>query len=182
MIINRSNNVKNGAECQQDGIFSLHPEPLLSQRLGISRHISPLRFKLKRLAEKNLPKKTVRLDDWLVNMANARWACVVTLFAATGDFPTEEELSNDGLVTAICQPENRDRPQMLRLTAQLTTGYAVNVENFVCQTGMCRTGFGRTGPPGFAGGTFPCQVEGHFNHVWQRIAVPRTFVALGAFG
>lgn len=106
------------------------PDVILAQRLGISRHISPLRFKLKRLAGKNDSPKAVCLEDWLVNIANARGACVVMPFAAACDFipPTEEDLLNEELVAAICQPENLDRPQMLRLAAQLITGHAVNVK------------------------------------------------------
>jgi len=70
----------------------------------------------------------------LVDLANARGARIVSRdTAGTASFrpPPEEALSNSELVVAICQPQCLDRPQMLRLAAQLISRNAVRVEELV---------------------------------------------------
>jgi hypothetical protein len=71
------------------------------------------------------------LEDWLLDVANARGARFVIRWPpASADFvaPPLSLLSNEELVVAICQPHNLDRPQMLRVAAQLISMQAVNVE------------------------------------------------------
>ncbi len=62
------------------------------------------------------------MEDWLVDLANQRGATVV--FRQTGrlgehELPAPGEFSNEELVVALCQMNCLDRPQILRLPAQL---------------------------------------------------------------
>jgi len=71
------------------------------------------------------------LEDWLLDVANARGARFVTRWPpASPSFmpPPPATLSNEDLVVAICQPHNLDRPQVLRAAAQLISMHAVNAE------------------------------------------------------
>lgn len=68
------------------------------------------------------------LEDWLVDVANARGARVVVRpTPAPAEFspPPAGVLSNEELVVGICQLQCLDRPQMLRLAAQLISRGAV---------------------------------------------------------
>ncbi len=65
------------------------------------------------------------LEDWLVDLANARGARIVTRSADSILCPDESGLSNEELVVGILLPQNLDRPQMLRLAAQLISREAV---------------------------------------------------------
>jgi len=101
----------------------------LAYRLGVSTHESPLRFKLLRLAERHPAQDSACIEDWLIDVANSRGACVV--FRPGGPPRSfkgvpENELSNEELVVAICQPQCLDRPQMLRLAAQLISRRMIN--------------------------------------------------------
>jgi len=103
---------------------------ILAQRLGIACHISPLRFKLKRLANEYPARESATLEEWLVDVANARGARVVVPLIAISDFapPPEDKFSNEELAVAICQPQGVDNPQILRLAAQLISAQFVDVE------------------------------------------------------
>lgn len=103
-------------------------QTILAQRLGINYHVSPLRFKIKRLAEKYPSRNFAGLEGWLVDVANARGARVITPFVSAHDFvpPPADVLSNEELVTVICQPQGMDNPQLLRLAAQLISGHSIN--------------------------------------------------------
>lgn len=95
---------------------------ILAQRLGKTVHVSPLRFKLQQLAKQFPVERMTCLEDWLIELANARGARIVirdieTKFDAT--LPDTQLVSNEELVTGICQLQCLDRPQMLRLAAQL---------------------------------------------------------------
>lgn len=94
----------------------------------MTTHVSALRLKLQRL-QKRYPSGSARcLEDWLLDVANARGAQVVVRAQEPDpNFrpPPLEELSNEELVVAICQPQALDRPQMLRLAAQLVSREAV---------------------------------------------------------
>ncbi len=63
------------------------------------------------------------MEDWLLDLANHRGAGSVTRPGtrpdSTVDFPDRNLISNAELVVAICQPQNRDRPQWLRAAAEL---------------------------------------------------------------
>lgn len=101
---------------------------LLAGRLGISIHVSPLRLKLAALRKEYPSEDTACLEDWLIDLANARGARIISRdVAADGSFspPPEDRLSNSELVVAMCQPHCLDRPQMLRLAAQLISRKAV---------------------------------------------------------
>lgn len=73
------------------------------------------------------PENRAVLEDWLVDVANARGAKVVTGPGGgeTISPPDEANLSNEELVVGILLPQNLDRPQMLRLAAQLISREAV---------------------------------------------------------
>ena len=96
----------------------------LARRLGKTVHVSPLRFKLEALRLDYPCKRALCLEDWLVVTANARGALVVTLPSQPEPettSPARAALSDEELVVAICQLNCLDRPQMLRLAAQLVT-------------------------------------------------------------
>jgi hypothetical protein len=93
----------------------------LADRLGKTLHVSPLRYKIVRLMTR-FPCPSACIEDWLVAVANARGARVV--MAASGPDhafvdPPPSAFSPEELVVAICQVNCLDRPQMLRLAAQL---------------------------------------------------------------
>ena len=96
--------------------------PTLAQRMGVTCHESPLRHKLARLRSE-FPSATAEcLEDWLMDVANARDARVVVRpVAAPANFraPAPNNLSNEELIAGLCQFQCLDRPQMLRLAAQL---------------------------------------------------------------
>lgn len=78
----------------------------------------------------------VLLEDWLLDVANQRGARVVMRdptqpASAETEDPPITALSNAELVVAICQPHNRDRPQWLRVAAQLITQGVVDIEELI---------------------------------------------------
>jgi hypothetical protein len=101
----------------------------LAQRLGTTVHVSPLRFRLERLRAAWPSATAACLEDWLVDVANARGVRVVERPGAPADFtaPPADTLSAEDLVVAICQLQCLDRPQMVRLAAQLISRAAVDV-------------------------------------------------------
>jgi hypothetical protein len=103
----------------------------LAQRLGVTVHVSALRIRLADLMQAYPSAGAQCLEDWLLDVANARGARFVTRWppASAGFVPPPLSLlSNEELVVAICQPHNLDRPQMLRAAAQLVSMQAVSVE------------------------------------------------------
>lgn len=106
-------------------------ERTLAMRLGCTIHLSPLRIKLERLWRASGSDGV--LEDWLVDIANARGARIVT--GANGlkiQAPEESILSNQELVVGILLPQNRDRPQMLRLAAQLISRGRLDFDELRC--------------------------------------------------
>jgi len=94
----------------------------LAHRMGKTTHVSPLRIKLKMMAEKYPLPDARCFEDWLLEVANARGARIVFRpNSAFGKFvpPDEDLVSNEELITGICQLQCLDFPQMLRLAAQL---------------------------------------------------------------
>jgi len=71
------------------------------------------------------------LEDWLVDIANDRGARIVFRENrppdASVDLP-QAALADEELIVGICQVQNLDRPQMLRLAAQFISRHAVNVK------------------------------------------------------
>lgn len=93
----------------------------LADRLGKTVHVSPLRFKLRRLAAEFPSTTATCLEQWLIDVANARGARIVRRPDPPGRFdpPGDAELSNSELIVALCQLQCMDQPQILRLAAQL---------------------------------------------------------------
>lgn len=107
---------------------------LLAKRLGVTCHVSPLRFRLADLQSRHPSEGSTCLEDWLLDVANARGADFVIRWPPPSSHfepPVSGDLSNEELVTAICQPHNLDRPQMLRAAAQLISAGAVHAERLV---------------------------------------------------
>lgn len=107
-------------------------EAVLAQRLGVTSHVSLLRMKLRRLMDRYPVEDAETLEDWLLDLANARGVTVVCrslskLEKAAQPLPGMEEVSNAELVTGICQFQGLDRPQWLRAAAQLLTRKAVDL-------------------------------------------------------
>jgi hypothetical protein len=91
--------------------------------------VSPLRIRLQRLFAQ-FPSETAEcLEDWLVDVANARGARIVSRDIGNQTFasPPLELLTNEELVAGICQLQALDRPQMLRLAGQLISRHAVRL-------------------------------------------------------
>lgn len=103
--------------------------PCLGLRLGLTLHESVLRRKVQRLATEYPSPGAVSVEDWLMDVAWSRGADVVvrTIHNRDGFIPPSRAvLSNEDLVVAICQLQAEDRPQMLRLAAQLISAGAVD--------------------------------------------------------
>jgi hypothetical protein len=117
-------------------------EITLAKRLGRTCHVSPWRMKLDRLWRRN-PGSAEVLEDWLVDVANSRGARIVTRSAPENfvNGPDLSELTNEGLVVGLLLPQNRDRPQMLRLAAQLISRQAVDFGELAWLATRERVGF-----------------------------------------
>jgi hypothetical protein len=102
----------------------------LAYRLGKTTHVSPLRYKLAALRIRFPCASAGCIEDWLIRVANARGARVVVPpggFEQHFEPPPHSLLSDSELVVAICQLNGLDRPQMLRLAAQLISRGAVDL-------------------------------------------------------
>jgi hypothetical protein len=87
-------------------------------------------MKLGRLWKRG-PGDTETLEDLLLDLANARGARIVTRHPPPAQpLPVlpETELSNAELAAGILLRQNLDRPQMLRLAAQLISAGAVDLQ------------------------------------------------------
>jgi hypothetical protein len=96
----------------------------LARRLGKTQHTSPLRFRLESLRQAYPVGHASCLEDWLVATANARHARVVTPARDSNPEttpPPYRVLNDEDLVVAMCQLNCLDRPQMLRLAAQMVS-------------------------------------------------------------
>jgi hypothetical protein len=114
----------------------------LAHRLGKTAHVSPLRMKLKMMAEKYPVPDAECLEEWLVELANARDArIVVRPNSSLGKFvpPDSDLVSNEELIIAICQLQCLDYPQMLRLAAQLISRSAFEFKRLERLAKMERT-------------------------------------------
>jgi hypothetical protein len=84
------------------------------------------------------------VEDWLVDVANERGARIVFRERrAPGEIigVPNDRLNDEELVVAICQLQNRDRPQMLRLAAQLISRHAVDPRKLALLAERERVGF-----------------------------------------
>jgi len=116
----------------------------LAKRLGKTVHVSPLRHKVG-VVRQQYPSPTAScIEEWLVDVANARGARIVVGDTARASAPFEPPphfaLPNEELVVAICQMQNADRPQMLRLAAQLISRRCIEVKNLILVTRRERAG------------------------------------------
>ncbi len=104
--------------------------PTLADRLGVTVHESPLRFKIRRLMRLYSAPTSCSIEDWLIELANRRGARVVFQsdpMPSTVRFPESGELTEEELVVALCQMNCLDRPQMLRLAAQMISRNACDL-------------------------------------------------------
>ena len=90
--------------------------------MGLTVHVSALRIRLGTLMKCHPSSTAACLEDWLLDVANGRGARIVVRDPpAPADFvpPPEQAFTQEELVVAICHLPGRDRPQLLRLAAQL---------------------------------------------------------------
>lgn len=109
-------------------------QPILATRLGKTVHTSVLRFRLDKLRREFPCSGCACIEDWLIRLANVRGATVViprTASPATFTGPDVDQLGNEDLVVAICQLNCLDRPQMLRLAAQLVSRSMVDTDHLI---------------------------------------------------
>ncbi len=115
--------------------------PTLAERLGVTRHVSGLRMRAERLARSYPTSDGAALEDWLVEVANARGARSIVRGVASGTPPRvpQHAFSDEALVTVICMVHNEDRPQMLRLAAQLISSKRLDLPGLIRLAEMERT-------------------------------------------
>lgn len=120
----------------------LKKEITLAQRLGRTSHVSSLRVSLL-LLSKQYPTGGHCLEDWLVDLANARGARIVARNHGQKKrhVPDHRSLTNEELVIGLLLPQNRDRPQILRLAAQLISREAVDFDELARLAVYERVGF-----------------------------------------
>jgi hypothetical protein len=105
------------------------PSQPLARRLGVTVHVSPLRMRLRRLMAEHPSAGAACIEDWLLDVAQTRGVRSVTrdIHPPAGFRPPSlAELSTEELVAAIAQPQNLDRPQLLRAAAELISRGAVD--------------------------------------------------------
>ena len=103
----------------------------MGSRLGLTVSVSPFRFRLVALMERYPSQTAVCFEDWLLDVANRRGArIIVRPDPASIEFipPPMSELSDEELTVAICLLQGRDRPQLLRLAAQLISRDKLNLD------------------------------------------------------
>jgi hypothetical protein len=96
--------------------------------------VSALRIRLQALMQSHVSPGATCLEDWMLDVANARGATFVQRVRDDdGSFapPDEDVLPNEDLVVAICQVNNQDRPQLLRAAAQLISQGKVEAERLL---------------------------------------------------
>ena len=94
----------------------------LGARLGLTVHVSALRIRLESLMKRYPSVTAACMEDWLLDVANRRGARIVVREPPAPDSftpPPPEALTQEELVVTICQLQGLDRPQLLRLAAQL---------------------------------------------------------------
>lgn len=102
----------------------------LADRLGLTVHQSLLERRLRRLMRSYPSSPSQSPEDWLMDVAHARGARVVRRMEECSEgfaAPPPDVFANEELVVAICELQRADRPQLLRLAAQLISRGAVNV-------------------------------------------------------
>ncbi len=94
----------------------------LAKRLGKTCHISPLRFKLRRLAALYPVDGAEYVEEWLVAVANKRGFQVIVRPGQDISeliLPDKELLSDEELTVGLSMLQCADYPQILRLACQI---------------------------------------------------------------
>lgn len=106
----------------------------LAKRLGLTTHTSVLDYKIRNLFAA-YPSNTAELvEDWLLDVANARGAKVVQRDDPPDKAfrpPPADKLSDEELAVAICMTQRLDRPQLLRLSAQIITRGLIDIRRLI---------------------------------------------------
>ena len=105
-------------------------EHTLGDRLGLTVHVSAFRMRINSLLKRYPSSTAACLDDWLLDVANYRGARIIIREpSAPADFlaPPEQVFTQEELVVAICMLQGLDRPQLLRLAAQLISRNELNL-------------------------------------------------------
>jgi len=105
----------------------------LGDRLGLTVHVSAFRMRVSTLMKRYPSSTAVCFDDWLLDVANCRGARIIVREpSAADDFlpPPAEVFTQEELVVAICMLQGLDRPQLLRLAAQLISRNELNLKVF----------------------------------------------------
>ncbi len=106
----------------------------LGKRLGLTAHISILDRKIRHLFSRYPSNTAEVVEDWLLDVANARGAKVVQRDNPPGEkfiSPSKSEFPDEELIAAICMIQRLDRPQLLRLAAQFITRGDIDVQSLV---------------------------------------------------
>lgn len=94
----------------------------LAKRLGCTVHISPLEMKLRRMRLKYSNSSGDTLDEWLVDICNARGYYAIFrpgVKVAEYDYPGESELMDEELAASLLLLSRVDEPRILRLASQI---------------------------------------------------------------
>jgi len=106
----------------------------LADRLGLTVHQSLLERRLRRLMRAYPSCLSSSPEDWLMDVAHARGARVVSRMDGVREgfaAPSPDVFPNEELVVAICALQRLDQPQLLRLAAQLVSRGAVNMDRLL---------------------------------------------------
>lgn len=118
-----------------------HAAITLGERLGLTRHESPLRHRVRRLMRAGADRDMTE-EDWLAGVAYHRGLRVVfppdEILRVVRD-PGADLFPDEELVTAICLLPSRDQPQILRLAAQRISRGGLDLERLARLTRMERT-------------------------------------------
>ena len=109
------------------------PPPMLAKRMGLTTHQSPLRYKLRKLLAADDSASGLSIEEWLLDVANARGAAVITRPHASGNTanPPLDVLTDEELTVACCQLNAADHPQLLRPAAQLISRGKLDFERLI---------------------------------------------------
>jgi hypothetical protein len=104
----------------------------LAYRLGQTEHLSLLHRKLQRLWRAT-PGNIEFLEEWLIELANARGARIIVREAPAPSFsaPSLDQLTNEELAIGLLLLQNRDSLQIVRLAAQLISRGELNSKALV---------------------------------------------------
>lgn len=111
--------------------------------MGMTVHVSCLDRKLNRLSREYPSPTAEKVEDWLVDVANARGANIVRRDTPPGTSfapPPKVIFSDEELIVSICMLQRLDRPQSLRLAAQMISRGKITLNLLSRLAAMERTG------------------------------------------